>query len=660
MRSADGPGASDAGIPSVRYSHAVKPSALHQSPSDQTPGIFPGALESLAAAILCVAIIAGPLALGGTLAWACFGLEAAMAAAAILWAIARPRPVMSLIIPLAIAALVLAQNIPLPDLLLTSIAPVSAGRWKVVHEGMPEAWGRISITPAASAAAARRLLLGVATILVVADIAGDPKRRCWLFTALATAGGLVWLLAAVLPVDPDNRTVYGVFSLRGPIEFWKTHERPPMQTAGAGYLDWVTVGNERYLSDGPINGTGVGPYIYANHFANALCLTMPAVCAIWLVYTRKFLPRPAAFVGVLAIIAAALWGNYEWAGSRAGTASLLFGSAVYLSLIVETRWLRWLLAAVAIAGVVAVIGFMAVFQGPLAGLADLTPEDWQPGVTKAMQDTRMVAGRIAGRMFLASPVLGTGLGSYGDLYPSFVGHESLMYFAHNDHAQLWAETGLVGILVSGLAGGLLISRFVRFCRERRPASRAIDAAAWAALAAGAAHSVFDWNMHAPANAFLACVLVGLALSSVVRPTDGPPNRLGLWASRLATIGLLAAVVWATALLARDAALEKPLEQLRRATTAARLAKSPEDHAAAVAVLTPAIAKGNAARQWSARDWPLLVLLGQAQLHRDHAAKMAAGAAPPEPGDTRSAAEWFRQAKLASPAYRGLPEQVPAK
>jgi hypothetical protein len=660
VSSADGPVAPDAGIPSVRYSHAVKPSALHQSPSDQTPGIFPGALESLAAAILCVAIVAGPLALGGTLAWACFGLEAAMATAAILWAIARPRPVMSLIIPLAIAALVLAQLVPLPDRLLTAIAPVSAGRWKVVHEGMPEAWGRISITPAASAAAARRLLLGVATILVVADVAGDPKRRRWLFTALATAGGLVWLLAAVVPVDPDNRTVYGVFSLRGPIEFWKTPERPPMQTAGVGYLDWVTVGNERYLSDGAINGTGVGPYIYANHFANALCLTMPAVCAIWLVYTRKLLPGPAAFVGVLVIMAAALWGNYEWAGSRAGTAALLFGCAVYLSLIVETRWLRWLLAAVAIAGVVAVIGFMAVFQGPLAGLADLAPAAWQLVFTTAMQDGRMIAARIAGRMFLASPVLGTGLGSYGDLFPSFVGGESIMYFAHNDHAQLWAEAGLVGIIVSGLAGGLLLYRFVRFCRERRAASRAIDAAAWAALAAGVAHSVFDWNMHAPANAFLACVLVGLALSSVVRTTGGPPNGLGLWASRLATIGLLAAVVWATALLARDAAVEKPLEQLRRATTAARLAKSPEDHAAAVEVLTPAIARGAAARQWSARDWPLLVLLGQAQLHRDHAAKMAAGAVSPEPVDTRPDAEWFRQAKLASPAYRGLPEPVPAK
>ena len=581
-----------------------------------------------------------------------------MATAVILWAVARAQPVVSLLIPLAIAGLVLAQNIPLPDGVLTAIAPVSAGRWKVVHEGMPEAWGRISITPAASAAAARRLLLGIAMIFVVADVAGEPRRRRWLFTAFATVGIVAWLLAAVLPEKPDNRTVYGVFNLRGPIEFWKTPERPPMQTAGVGYLDWVTVGDERYLSDGAIPGTGVWPYIYSNHFANALCLTVPVVGTMWLVFTRKLLPRPAAFVGVAAIMAAALWGSYVRAGSRAGTASLLFGCVVYLALIVETRWLRWLLAALAIVGVIAVIGFMAVFQGPLAGLADFAPADWQPAITKAMQDTRMVAARIAGRIFLASPVLGTGLGSYGDLYPRFIGREFIMYFAHNDHAQLWAEAGLVGILVSGLAGGLLLYRFVRFCRERRPASRTIDAAAWAAVAAGLAHSVFDWNMHAPANAFLACVLVGLAVSSVVRETHGPPERLGLWASRLATIGLLAAVAWATPLLARDAALDNPLLQLRRATSAARLAKSPADHASAVEVLTRSIARGVAAGQWAARDWTLPVLLGQAQLHRDHAAKMAAGAGQPEPTDARPAAEWFREPKLASPAYRGLPEPVP--
>jgi hypothetical protein len=422
--------------------------------SAASAGSASATLDSLAAVILCTAIVVGPLALGGTPAWACLGLEAAMATSAVLWAVARPRPVALLVIPLAIAALVLAQLVPLPDSVLTTIAPVSAGAWKVVHQGMPDAWGRISITPAASAAAARRLLLGITTILVVADVAHEPRRRRWLFTALAAVGGLVWLLAAVLPDDPKKPAVYGIYSLRGPIISWKTHERPPMQTTGVGEFDWVTVGEQRYRADGAIPGTAVGPYIYANHFANALCLTMPALCAIWLVYTRRRLPRPIALLGVVVVMGAALWGGFAWAASRAGTASLLFGCVVYLGLIVEARWLQWLLGGAATAGVLAIMGYMAVFQGPLARLVALGPAAWQPAVTAALQDGRMVAARIAGRMFLASPVLGTGLGSYGDLFPRFTGREWIFYFAHNDHAQLWAEAGLVGVVAWGLAAAV--------------------------------------------------------------------------------------------------------------------------------------------------------------------------------------------------------------
>jgi O-antigen ligase len=626
--------------------------------SAASAGSASATLDSLAAVILCTAIVVGPLALGGTPAWACLGLEAAMATSAVLWAVARPRPVALLVIPLAIAALVLAQLVPLPDSVLTTIAPVSAGAWKVVHQGMPDAWGRISITPAASAAAARRLLLGITTILVVADVAHEPRRRRWLFTALAAVGGLVWLLAAVLPDDPKKPAVYGIYSLRGPIISWKTHERPPMQTTGVGEFDWVTVGEQRYRADGAIPGTAVGPYIYANHFANALCLTMPALCAIWLVYTRRRLPRPIALLGVVVVMGAALWGGFAWAASRAGTASLLFGCVVYLGLIVEARWLQWLLGGAATAGVLAIMGYMAVFQGPLARLVALGPAAWQPAVTAALQDGRMVAARIAGRMFLASPVLGTGLGSYGDLFPRFTGREWIFYFAHNDHAQLWAEAGLVGVVAWGLAAAVLVRRFARFWRERRPVARSVDAAAWAALAAGAAHSVFDWNMHAPANALLACVVVGLAISSVVPRAGLRPG----WTrgSGLITAGFVIAVVWATALLARDALLDRRLEDLRRTLTAARLATSPAEHARAVERLTAAIAKGEAARGWAGRDWQLPVHLGQARLHLEHAAAVGAVAGAVHPSGGRPAGDWFREGMLASPACRGLPEPVPPR
>lgn len=637
-------------LPPLGYPHTVKSVPAPSPPAADL-------LESLAAAILCVAIVVGPLALGGTPTWVRFGLEAAMATSAILWAVARPRPLRSLALPLVLAALVLTQLMPLPDRLLTAIAPVSAGAWKVAHEGLPEAWGRISITPAASAAAARRVLLAAATILVVAQVSREPRRRRWLYTSLAVAGVLAWVVAFAFPVNPQNRTVYGVYSLRGPIESWKTPVHPPRQTAGFGYLDWVTVGDQRYRADGAVTGDGLGPYIYSNHFANALAMTVPAICSLLVVSLRRSAPRWAALIAATLVIAAAAATTWL-AGSRAGTASLLLGGVVFLSLVVDIRWLAWAWGGLALTALAGLLAFVAVFHGPFEPPAGLVPDAWEPLVARIFKDARIDAARIAERMFLASPVLGTGLGSYGDLFPRFTGRDTLMFFAHNDFVQLLSEGGLAGLMVMLAVGGILGSRFVRFWRERRPGNRVVDAAAWAAIAAGSAHSLFDWNMHAPANALLACTIVGLAMSSVVPRGPGGVVPAWLWPGRLLTAVFTVAVAVALALLARDAALERLVHQLQQAITVARLAKSREANADAAERLATAIAAGESAMRYGRGQWQLPMLLGQAHLHRAHAAALADAAAAHRPAAHSTAADWFCTAMLASPAARGLPEPIP--
>ena len=114
-----------------------------------------------------------------------------------------------------------------------------------------------------------------------------------------------------------------------------------MQTSGFGYFDWVVVGDERYQADGAINGDGFGSYIYSNHFANALCLTLPALWVLWMLYTRNRLPLAARFAVLLGSMALAGWTIGGMAHSRAGTGAFVFAAAVYLALIAQSRWLRW-------------------------------------------------------------------------------------------------------------------------------------------------------------------------------------------------------------------------------------------------------------------------------------------------------------------------------
>lgn len=217
--------------------------------------------ERLAAGVLCVAAVAGPLSLGSTGPWPQFFVQATMAIAAALWVISSPHGGRVLILAFALAALFLLQLLPLPDGLLVNVAPVSVGRWKTALEGMPASWATISVDPAATAAAIRQVFLGLATIAAVAGLSRTPMFRRWFYTAIAVSGLLILASAFVFPVDPDNRSVMGFFSLRGPIDFWKSPERGPLQTSGFCYLDWVTAGNVRYQANGPISGDGFGTYI---------------------------------------------------------------------------------------------------------------------------------------------------------------------------------------------------------------------------------------------------------------------------------------------------------------------------------------------------------------------------------------------------------------
>jgi hypothetical protein len=585
-----------------------------------------------------------------------FALEVAMAFAAALWALSGRRDARSLVLPLAVAGVFLLQVLPLPDGLLVGMAPVSAGRWKAALEGLGTRWGTVSVEPAATTAAIRRLLLGLATVAAVTSLARTPSHRRWFYTALATSAALLLAAAYVFPVDPDHRSVMGFFSLRGPIDFWKSPERGPLQTAGCGYLDWVTVGSERYHADGPISGDGFGPYIYSNHFANALCLTLPALWALWMmVSARKGLPVAVRFAALLGTMALAGWTTGALAHSRAGTASLAFASLVYLALVAQSRWLRWTAGGAAAATALGLLGFVATFQGPFSGLLAILPDALHAKMTALLIDTRIVAAKMAGRMFLASPLLGTGLGTYGDLYPQLVRSDATLYYAHNDYAQVLAESGLLGCGLLAAATWIFGNRLRRFCRERMPAKRAIDAGAWAALAGAAAHSVFDWNAHAPANAFLMCIVAGLALSSVAsNPAAEPsPARSG-WQGLAARLAFAVACLAVVPVLARDAFTADALDALRRGVTAARVAALKPDPPPAMPILESAIARGERAFQLDRANPQLAVLLGQASLH------LAATCRDTDTRDAlrRTADDWFRRARRSSAVTRGLPEPLP--
>lgn len=551
------------------------------------------------------------------------------------------------------------QIIPLPDRFLTTVAPLSAAAWKVAAEGAPGSAGCIAVDPGATLVGLRRMLVGLASIVAITALAREQKNRVAMGGALMVSGLLVLALGILFPVQFKEKVLLGFIDLKGPLEFWRSPVPAPVQTAGWAYLEWVTSGDYRFLTDLKLVGDGFGSYISSNEFAAGVYLTFPAVLAMVAKMTKQQLPVAVRYGLLVVLLGGGLWVVGGMAKSRAGCASLAFGGMVFLMLMAERPATRkaWRIATALAA--IALVGFAVLFHGHFAAITGWWPGEVQTRLASLQSDGRVIASNVAMRMFSASPLLGTGLGSYGSLYPRMTNGNQVLYFAHNDYAQLLAETGLVGLALVAGAAAIATLTYRRFLTIHQPGDRLEASVAWSGLAALAIHSAFDWNLHVPANAFLACVLASLALASGL-PEDAAsscrrfPSRSRWFAPRIPGYALAAACIASLVLLARDASSDTAALALRKALAAAQLAVQQPERPSAVQQLLGAVA---VAEQSASRDRfnaQLALLLGQANLRL----------ADPSSTDSlnhsfgAAASYWFRIASMRSAMIRGLPEPVP--
>ena len=620
------------------------------------------AASILVIAVLSMALIIGPLLLGATGPWARLAMECVMALTAVAWALSsRPRPLAALW-PVAAAAVVALQLVPLPDGMLAPLAPVSATAWKIARAGLAPTWACITVDPAATAAGIRRLLLASATLAVVTAIGKTSAHLRSLSAALAASCAMIWALGLAFPFD-KSLVLLGFIDCKGPIaaEFWKTPIVPPIATNGSGNLDWVSIAGQRYANATWIAADGFGPYIYSNHFAGAMCLTLPILVAVWLQFSRDWLPDLARRGVAVIIGAGALWTVGIVATSRAGAAALLLAMLVFTTLTSERSWLRRAALVATVVYAVLLLMFTFAMYGLFPGVEKAFPLAIQPRIAALLADGRAVASRVALRMFAASPFMGSGLSTFGQLFTRFLRGDALLNYAHNDCAQWLAETGVVGggLLAAFLA--TLVAQFRAWMRSAPTADRTLEAGAWASLAGIGFHSLFDWNLHIPANALLACVVAGLAISSsapavsAARSKIAGRSSLASWiATRGPSLVLTAACGVALVFLARDAFSETVQRKLREAIVASRLAAMDSKQPSSDTALKAAIASGERMVDRDPWNADLVILIGQAHLH------LSTEEQPIDDANDHLAAaeEWFTKARRQCAACRGLPEPLP--
>lgn len=625
-------------------------------------------LETAIVCILGLGAFFGPLALGGVPSVALTGLDLLVAAATIGWIISAPRSGWLAWLPIAAAGIAAIQIIPLPMPMLAWMAPGSAETWKGLGDGTWLDMHTISVDPGVTAHAMRHMFLGVSAVAVVADLCRDHRRREVLAGFIAVAGATIWILALLFPMN-DERVLLGRFDLRGPEKnlWWCTTVQPPLRTAAFvehSQKNTVTAGSTTYVVQRWGIGDGIGSYVISNHFAAGMYLTIPLLLGLCRTRWRGPVWGWGGAALSMLLFGAAIWTVGAQAHSRAGAGAMALGAIVFMVLSSESPRARAAWTVVLLAALVVLSAFALVFFGIAPGLADLLPGDLRDRLLAVLErEGRRELTHAAFSMFLTSPVVGTGLGSYGFVQPHLAGALRSTFYAHNDYAQLLAETGLVGcagLAVLGVAVGSSVVRVLRLpFRERM-----LAAGVCSALAAIALHSFYDFNMHVPANRLLACLVAGLAMAIVPlvpslrmpenRSADGglapaavPAGTAVTWSPRRTIAAVaIAGFALATAYFAvRDYTTEYYRLRLRTALMQIRTAKSDEQRTQALGRLQWYVTR---ARSWSRRhptDSELPLLAGQAVLHLEADGQGLEG---------EEADEWFERARNRNPLRMGFP------
>jgi tetratricopeptide (TPR) repeat protein len=302
-----------------------------------------------------------------------------------------------------------------------------------------------------------------------------------------------------------------------------------------GLLDYL--GREAWLLHwrGPATGRLAGPFVNPDHFAAWLAMLI-CLGAGYLLARHPSGRRARSLIGVLrssegrervarqylpfvALLAMSV--ALVFTLSRGAIVSLLLTVLILLLVLHALGRIRWSLMVLGVL-LVAVLGY-----GAWIGLEPLLTRVGQAGYA-----ARFIQGLTTLPMLRAFPLLGVGLGAYGDIYPRYQplalapGKVSYPY-AHDDLLQLAVELGAIGAVLiawmgwrvgKDLLGAHLLGRAAcpvgggerEGAQRRDPFSVGLGVGAVGSVLALLAHSAFDFAARIPANGILAAACLGIA------------------------------------------------------------------------------------------------------------------------------------------------------
>lgn len=278
-------------------------------------------------------------------------------------------------------------------------------------------------------------------------------------------------------------------------------------------------------------GRATGTYVNPNHFAGYLEMCTPLALSIVFIgrksaaggYAGRPLSRAVGFLlerlqdrGFILPLAAVVVMSLAlvFSMSRMGIFSFAFGIVLFALLI--GRGKSRLKRVVILGSIAVLILALSMWLGldPVLNKYSLFSE----GAVGRIQAWRMTSGIIRDY-----PLLGSGLGTFTHVSPGYQTVETAYGHwaqAHNDYLNLISDMGIIGC-AAGAAFLLAWYAYVLKLLSRknlRTYQRSVAAGCVAGVSAILVHSIADFNLQIPANAFYFATLLGLAVA-VLRAED---------------------------------------------------------------------------------------------------------------------------------------------
>ncbi len=387
--------------------------------------------------------------------------------------------------PFLFVAWVGLQLIPLPRGFVATISPARrlTSKW-LGTLGPHGGWTTLSIYPHATLLGFIKLLAYLSVFILAVYLYDSGRRKSLLVAAL------IWL---------------GCFE------------------AGYGILQHLLNWNKIFTVTNPYDlWVATGTYINRNHFAGLIELTLPFTFAsafycyqLWSDWQQGLVARNASgkesaagfqvifYLFLMLIMVLAL--IFSW--SRGGILAVL-ATLIVLSLLTAFKVKRkvWGLG---------VLGFaiLAIAFTLWIGLGPVLSRFQTMGQTNYLQTSeRGMIWHDTLHLIGANPILGTGLGTYGEAFRPYQTQLVSMHIdhAHNDYLEFTSETGILGAgLLFIPIFYLLIRMIIAFLKDRRRYRRAIILGCIGATLGLLIHSLTDFNLQIPANAMIFSMILGI-------------------------------------------------------------------------------------------------------------------------------------------------------